>query len=357
MPTDFHDEHNLAGKFNGSFEMQWLAKSFVKPHTNGSLNFDGVDMVEVYVPTAVPYNEFNREAAANRYGDPKNITPNLHRYRMLQDMAYTGIIELGSAKSRPLGTATGEWVKFQNESVVIPYEDKYALKKFALNGTIKEQAAALTGDTALQALENVRREFVNKRVPTENRVIWASPEFVGLIAQSKQFTEIEKLTVDAVRKGELGQCKTFRIIEVPEDIMPANCHFIAAHKSALVQADKLNELKIHTNPQGYSGPLIEARNLFDAFVIGSLAKGVYALVDSGKKQACSVKIASHTATITADGASDIKYTLDGSDPRFSSKAKSVVNGTVTTEAGQTIRVVAFGPDGTYTSDVANATDK
>ena len=139
--------------------------------------------------------------------------------------------------------------------------------------------------------------------------------------------------------------------------MPANCHFIAAHKSALVQADKLNELKIHTNPQGYSGPLIEARNLFDAFVIGSLAKGVYALVDSGKKQACSVKIASHTATITADGASDIKYTLDGSDPRFSSKAKSVVNGTVTTEAGQTIRVVAFGLDGTYTSDVANATDK
>ena len=215
----------------------------------------------------------------------------------------------------------------------------------------------MTGDTALQALENVRREFVNKRVPTENRVIWASPEFVGLIAQSKQFTEIEKLTVNAVRKGELGQCKTFRIIEVPEDIMPANCHFIAAHKSALVQADKLNELKIHTNPQGYSGPLIEARNLFDAFVIGSLAKGVYALVDSGKKQACSVKIASHTATVTAEGASDIKYTLDGSDPRFSSKAKSVVNSTVTTVAGQTIRVVASGPDGTYTSDVAEATDK
>ena len=82
MPTDFHDGHNLAGKFNGNFEKQWLAKSFVKPHTNGSLNFDGVDMVEVYVPTAVPYNEFNREAAANRYGDPKNITPNLHRYRI-----------------------------------------------------------------------------------------------------------------------------------------------------------------------------------------------------------------------------------------------------------------------------------
>lgn len=25
MPTDFHDGHNLAGKFNGSFEKQWLA--------------------------------------------------------------------------------------------------------------------------------------------------------------------------------------------------------------------------------------------------------------------------------------------------------------------------------------------
>lgn len=356
MPTDFHDGHNLASKFAGSFEKQWNAQSYVKPHTNGNLNFDGVDTLEVYVPTTVPYHEFDRDAAANRYGDPKNIIPNSHRYRMLMDMAYTGVIELGSAKSRTIGTATGEWIKNQNESEVIPYEDRYALKKFANLGTIKE-AGSLTGDTALAALENARREFVNKRVPNSNRVVWASPEFVGLIAESKQFTEIEKLTVDAVRKGELGQCKTFRIIEVPEDIMPTGVHFLAAHQSALVQADKLNELKIHSNPQGYSGPLIEARNLFDAFVIGSLAKGVYSLVETGKKQACSVKIASHTATITADGASDIKYTLDGSDPRFSSKAKSVVNGTVTTEAGQTIRVVAFGPDGTYTSDVANATDK
>lgn len=356
MPTDYHDGHNLASKFASRFEKQWLAQSYVKPHTNGKLNFDGVDTLEVYVPTTVPYHEFDREAASNRYGDPKNITPNAHRYRMMMDMAYTGVIELGSAKSRTIGLATGEWVKNQNEAVVIPYEDRYALKKFANLGTIKE-SGSLTGDTALAALEKARREFINNRVPNSNRVIWASPEFVGLIAESKQFTEIEKLAVNAVRKGELGQCKTFRIIEVPEDIMPAGVHFIAAHQSALVQADKLSELKIHSNPQGYSGPLIEARNLFDAFVIGSLAKGVYSLVETGKKQACDVKITSHSAAITATGASEIKYTLDGSDPRFSSKAKPVVGGAVTTTAGQTIKVVAFGPDGTYTSDVAEATDK
>ena len=188
-------------------------------------------------------------------------------------------------------------------------------------------------------------------------MVWASAAFTGLIAESKQFTEIEKLAVSAVRKGEVGQCKTFRIIEIPDDLMPAGCHFIAAHKSALVQADKITELKVNTSPQGISGTLIEARNLFDAFVIGSLAKGVYALVANSTKQACTVSIATHQATVTAADAKEIWYTLDGSDPRFSQSRQMVATGgKVTTTAGQTIRAVAYGAAGKFTSDIAEDTD-
>ena len=60
--------------------------------------------------------------------------------------------------------------------------------------------------------------------------------------------------------------------------------------------------------------------------------------------------------ITAFG--KVRYTLDGSDPRFSANRKTVASGgTVATEAGQTIRVVAFGKGGKLTSDIAEATDK
>ena len=348
-------QFNLSDKFAGKMEKQWLADSFVKPHTNGSLEFDGVDTVKIYVPTTVPYNDYKREGTA-RYGDPSEIVPNVHLYKMEQDKAYTGTIDLGNSRSRSIGAATGEWVKNQNAQVVIPFEDKYALNKYASLGAVAE-AAAVTEQTALAELEKARVAFVNQRVPVENRVVWCSPKVVSALAESKQFTEVEKLAVDAVRKGEVGRCKTFRVIETPEDLMPAGCQFICAHKSALVQADKITELKVNTTPQGISGTLIEARNLFDAFVIGSLAKGVYTLVETGKKQACDVKISAHTATVTAAGAQSIYYTLDGSDPRFS-KNRTIVatGGTVTTQKGQTIKCVAFAPDGKFTSDVVSATD-
>lgn len=350
--------YNLASKFQGKMEKQWLHDSFVKPHTNGDLEFNGVDTIQVYVPTTVPLNDYKR-AGTSRYGDPTELIPNVHKYQLTQDKSYTGTIDLGNSRARTIGTATAEWVKNQNSQEVIPFEDRYALLKFANNGTVVEVGGSgLTTETALKELEKARAAFVNGRVPVENRVVWASAAFTGLIAESKQFTEIEKLAVQAVRKGEIGQCKTFRVIEVPDDLMPAGCHFICGHKSALVQSDQITELKINTTPQGISGTLIEARNLFDAFVVGSLAKGVYALVGSSLKQACSVAISSHTATVTAADAKEIWYTLDGSDPRFSlSRQMVATGGTVATTAGQTIRAVAYGKEGKFTSDIAEDTDK
>ena len=351
-------QYNLAEKYAGKMEKQWQHDSFVKPHVNGNLDFDGVDTVNVYVPTTVPLNDYVR-SGTSRYGDPTEIVPNVHSYQMKQDKSYTGSIDLGNSRSRTIGAATGEWVQNQNRAVVIPEEDKYSLARFAMFGTVvpTSKPSALTKDTALAELEKARAAFLNARVPTENRVVWATSAFTNLIAESKQFTEVEKLAVDAVRKGTVGKCKTFQIVEIPDDLMPANCHFIAAHKSALVQAEKISELKVNTSPQGISGTLIEARYLYDAFVIGSYAKGVYSLVENAKQEACTVVISSHTATITAASASAIYYTTDGSDPRFS-KTRTIIatGGTVKTTAGTKVRAVAFGKDGTYTSNIAEDID-
>lgn len=351
-------EYNLAEKYGKQMEKQWLHDSYVKPYTNGDLDFNGVDTISVYVPTTVPLNDYTREGMS-RYGTPSEIIPNVHRYKLEVDKAYTGTIDLGNSKSRTIGAATSEWVQNENKSVVIPYQDKYALNKFANNGTIAAlgSSASLSTETALGELEKARQAMLNGRVPIGDRVVWATPTFTSLIAESKQFTEMEKLGVKAVRMGEIGVCKTFHVIEVPEDLMPAGCNFICGHKSALVQESKINELKIHTNPQGVSGTLIEARYLFDAFVIGSLAKGVYSLVNNGTQQACSVAIASHKATVTAASATEIYYTTDGSDPRFSKSRKLIATGgQVDTTEGMTVKAVAYA-SGKFASNIAEDTDE
>ncbi len=94
---------------------------------------------------------FNREAAANRYGRPEEHHP---EPAPLPHAAGYGVHRHYRAwlgKEPPAGHCYRRVGPSSRMSPLLSrYEDKYALKKFALNGTIKEQAAALTGDTALQ---------------------------------------------------------------------------------------------------------------------------------------------------------------------------------------------------------------
>ena len=58
--------------------------------------------------------------------------------------------------------------------------------------------------------------------------------------------------------------------------------------------------------------------------------------------------------MTAEGAG-IRYTVDGSDPRYSASAQSAVSGgTVTLKSGETLRACA-STESKYTSDVAEET--
>ena len=101
------------------------------------------------------------------------------------------------------------------------------------------------------------------------------------------------------------------------------------------------------------GNVLEGRNYFDAFVLGAKAGGVYAAVDGSKVLAApKITVSSGSAAITAVSGVTFKYTLDGSDPRYSKSAK-LYTAAVTLEAGQTIRAFAEKA-GSYRSGVAEA---
>jgi hypothetical protein len=49
------------------------------------------------------------------------------------------------------------------------------------------------------------------------------------------------------------------------------------HPSATVAADKLEDYKIHDNPPGINGKLVEGRTIFDAFVLTNKNKALYVI--------------------------------------------------------------------------------
>lgn len=137
------------------------------------------------------------------------------------------------------------------------------------------------------------------------------------------------------------------VVRVPKSYLPEGVYFLVAHKDAVLMPYKIADAKVHEDPVGVSGALIEGRHYYDAYVLGAKCGGVYALVAAGM-----VSAAPTVSGGKITGSGSIRYTLDGSDPRYSDSAKDYVAGTsLTAETGCKIHAV-MTESGKYPSAVA-----
>ena len=139
----------------------------------------------------------------------------------------------------------------------------------------------------------------------------------------------------------------------------SQCYFLIYHKNSVLQPKKIQDYFVKENPAGINGALLEGRFLYDAFVLGARSDGVYACVAASTKQATpTFAYSGGVLTITSAGATEVRVTLDGSDPRFSKDAiKTTSGGTVTLPSGKTkAKAVAFD-DALFTSEVATDSER
>lgn len=65
------------------------------------------------------------------------------------------------------------------------------------------------------------------------------------------------------------------VVKVPTVRLPKDFGFMLAHPSATVAPTKLEDFRIHQDPPGISGALVEGRICYGAFVLDNKAKGIY----------------------------------------------------------------------------------
>jgi hypothetical protein len=75
--------------------------------------------------------------------------------------------------------------------------------------------------------------------------------------------------------GQVGKIDNVRIIMVPSSYLPNGASFIICHPSATVSPKKLEDYKIHDNPPGINGWLVEGRLIYDAFVLNNKNKALF----------------------------------------------------------------------------------
>lgn len=77
------------------------------------------------------------------------------------------------------------------------------------------------------------------------------------------------------KQGVVSNLDGAAVIKVPAARLPENCGFILCHPCATVAPTKLEDYRIHQDPPGISGSLVEGRVCYDAFVLDNKKMAIY----------------------------------------------------------------------------------
>lgn len=354
---------NLATKYSDKIAEKFTHESIVQGKCSTEWDFSGVKTIKIYTPQTVPYKDYTR-SGTSRYGTPTDMQDTIQELSMTQDKSFSLVIDKGDNSEQMMIKNAGKMMALQTKEQAVPMVDKYALSVFANKaGKIVGSSTALTSTkgSVLSAVMDAETYMTDNLVPEGNRYLYIAGKTYNILRQADEYLKLEGTGVKAIEKGVVGEIVGFKVVKVPTSYLPTGVNFIACYKNAVLLPYKIKDAKIHQDPPGISGALLEGRSLFDAFVIGERANGIYVHAYTGSGGASvqaipAVAISSHTVTITSEGATEIKYTNDGSDPRYSPTAL-IYNSDAkpTSVAGQTIRAYAI-KTGSLPSGIGEATD-
>lgn len=145
----------------------------------------------------------------------------------------------------------------------------------AENAGNKPAAATLSADTIYEEIVNATVVLDDAEVPENGRVLLVVPGVYKLMKESKEIVLNTNIGEDMRLKGVISNLDGMNVIKVPSNRMPKNFGFMVAHPVATVAPTKLADYKIHQDPPGISGSLIEGRIVYDAFVLDNKKKAIY----------------------------------------------------------------------------------
>ena len=311
---------NLASAFSNKLQEAFKQTSLTDSATGKDYSFSGLRSIKIWSVDTVPLTDYKR-SGMSRYGDPTELGDTVQEMTMRADKAFSMTIDKGNQSDQMNIKGATRAAKRETEQVVIPYLDKYRMNEWCSHaGIINGLSAAPTKNTIIDAIFDADEKMSDALVPAADRTLFVTNAMYKLLCLSDQFVGINDLGKVSIAKGDVGEVCGMRVKRVPGTYMPNGVYFFIKYKGSTVDPMKLNELNIHDNPPGISGNLVEGRVYHDSFVLEKKASGIYVAAAAANVTAApSLTESSGSVTITGSGV--VKYTVDGSDPRYSASAQ------------------------------------
>ena len=271
---------NLVTAFRPLVDEKFTTESKKALLTNNDFDWTGAHSIKVYKVSTSDMNDYDRAGANtaknwSRFGPVAGLDATTEEMTLKKDRSFTFAIDKLDEDETAGQLQAASALARQLREKVIPEIDTYVYGVMCNGAGNKPAATALTAENICGEIFKANTALDNSEVPETGRIIVVTPDIYLLMKQSKDIFLETDVAENMRLHGVIAQLDGAQIIKVPANRLPEKFGFMIAHPVATVAPTKLEEYRIHQDPPGISGDLVEGRVCYDAFVLENKAKAIY----------------------------------------------------------------------------------
>ena len=269
---------DLVTKFHPYVDEQFATESKKSLLTNQDFDWTGAHTVKVYKITTSKMNDYDRSGTGenpSRYGPIAGLDATTEEFTLRKDRSFTFAIDKLDTDETAQQLMAASALARQNREVVIPEVDTYVYGIMTAGAGTKPAAVSLTATNIYEQILTASNTLDNAEVPETGRVLVVTPDTYTLMKKCKDITMETDIGNDMRIRGVIANLDGALVLKVPASRLPAGFGFMLVHPCACVAPTKLEDYKIHQDPPGISGALVEGRICYDAFILDNKQKAIY----------------------------------------------------------------------------------
>lgn len=278
----------LATKYAPYVDEVFTEQSKLDLVTTNSFEFgEDAETVKIYKIGTAPMNDYGRRGPSgsnwSRYGEVEDLAAETESYKLSNDRSFTFVIDTLDKNETVMQLEASKALARQLREVVIPEVDKNLYEVMAFRAGTKLELTEDEIDLETKIYDYIidaSEALDSAKIPDTPRTLIVPPKTYRMMKKSKEIIMATETGAAERKKGIIGFLDGCTVVKVSAELLPEGCIFIMAYKNATIAPTKLANYKVHRDPPGISGDLVEGRIVYDAFVFDNRQKGIYYL---GKK--------------------------------------------------------------------------
>lgn len=269
---------NLVTKYTSHVDEMFTTESKKSLLTNDDFEWTGAHTIKAHKVNTVDMTDYDRAGTgenASRFGALGTVGNTLEEFTLKKDRSFTFVIDKAD-KDETGGVLSGATaLARQQREVIIPEVDTYTYGVMATSAGTKITDVTLTNANIYDEIIKGTEKLDDNDVPDTGRTLVVVPEVYRMMKKCPDLTLDCDISAEQRLKGVISMVDGMDVIKVPAKRMPAKAGFMIAHPVATVAPTKLEDYRVHQDPPGISGELVEGRIIYDAFVLDNKKMAIY----------------------------------------------------------------------------------